>query len=135
MIIRGVPGSGKSTLALALVQSGLFDVQCEADSFFTTKEGEYKYVPHLVPCAHEWCYRKVEQEMAMGKNIILSNTSTVLGRSECYYDLANRYGYIVQEIVIPKPPFQSVHNVPVEHIQKMQNQLNQSIKQLSEIQN
>lgn len=124
-IISGIPGSGKSTLAKIIQPDPC--ARLEADRFFTARDGTYNYVPHLVPAAHEWCKRQVELAMQEGWiNVVVSNTSTIPSRVDPYKELAAKYGYEVQHIVC-FGKFQSVHNVPEEHIEKFRNQLRQSL--------
>ena len=132
IIIRGAPGSGKSTLALAIREQAYVFLDtwsvaiCEADNFFMVN-GAYKYVPHLVPAAHEWCQRQVQAVMKEAfPMIIVSNTSTVRSRLQPYFDLAKEHGYQVQQIVC-FADFGSVHNVPKDTVDKMKEQLRNSL--------
>lgn len=127
IIIRGMPGAGKSTLAQKLKLFSLDGVICEADQFFTDTKGKYHYIPHLVPSAHEWCRRKVITAMEQGvETIIVSNTTTTQDRVKPYLELAQAFGYQVQQIVV-FGDFGSIHNVPDETMDKMRQQLVSSL--------
>lgn len=130
LIIRGAPGSGKSTIARAMIASGYFRHHFEADMYFTSPTGSYSYNPAKVPEAHRYCRCKTEDAMASNSgNIIVSNTSTKTTFLQPYYDMAEQYGYIVQEMILPYPIFNSEHYVPNETVEKMQNQLLTSLIQ------
>ena len=126
-IIRGVPGSGKSTLAQALVKAGLFNVFFEADMYFI-RDGKYKYERELTGDAHRWCRNKVSNALGQGLNVVVSNTSTREHDADVYKQIACEYGAIVQEIIIPYPPFKSIHGVSQDTIDMMQERLLQCMK-------
>jgi tRNA uridine 5-carbamoylmethylation protein Kti12 len=138
IIIRGIPGSGKTSIAHRIVDSMCFRsdcgdevadfVWCEADQFFM-EHGEYHYVAHLVPTAHEWCQRKVHAAMKRGTaTVIVSNTGTVRSRLQVYHDLAREFGYQVQQIVV-FGNFGTVHKVPEDSMEKFREQLRSSLIQ------
>lgn len=55
LILRGIPGSGKSTLAKGLQNERENRVVFSADSYFTTRDGEYKFDPRQLSAAHDQC--------------------------------------------------------------------------------
>lgn len=123
IIIRGLPGSGKSTIAEHLeyslgVEYGKVAL-CEADAYFY--EGiEYKFDRAKLADAHRHCYNKAE--FAMKDNfdyVIVSNTSLSEGEYKRYLDLARQYDYKIQVIDV-HGEFESVHGVPQEHLEKME---------------
>jgi predicted kinase len=125
-LIRGAPGSGKSTLALAMLDGEIVGAHYEADDFFMepTQDGpRYEWKPELVGAAHKWCQSNVELGMQGNQNIVVSNTLT--SRKQCapYYELAAKYGYVVQEIVLMNPIFQNVHGVPDEKVKQYHERL------------
>ena len=81
ILLRGVPGAGKSSLANFVWNSG---VVFEADKFFDTPDGGYKFDATKLKEAHEWC--KLGVQTAMEENIqtdgkyypqiVVSNTFT-----------------------------------------------------------
>jgi predicted kinase len=128
IIIRGLPGSGKSTLAHWIKANAPTPViHCEADQFFMGTDGKYRYIPHLVPAAHEWCRRAVTGAMQEGfPTIIVSNTSTVTSKIQFYLDMAKFHGYRVQQLCV-FADFGSVHNVPEHSMEKFKEQLRASL--------
>ena len=118
IIIRGIPGSGKSTLAKLLVpEEQIF----EADKFWYDKEGNYNFDMTRLYQAHMWCQQ--ELEFAMEGNydrLVISNTTTTEKEIQPYLDLAKKYDYrAVSLIVENRHGNESVHNVPIEVIDKM----------------
>ena len=127
VLIRGLPGSGKTTLAKAYL--GFFTksllpwdrLRCahfEADMFFY-RNGKYQYDPKFLEIAQRQCLAQAEVAMRNQMNVIVvSNNFIRLWEMEPYVKLANALGYVVQEI-ITGAPFQNVHGVPSEVIEKM----------------
>lgn len=121
-LVRGIPGSGKTTLACKITQDVF-----EADQFFyrditgqiNLRFGEYKFDSEKIKDAHAWCQKQCQLAMEAGlKDIAISNTFTRHWETEAYYQLANSYGYEVVEVIV-KSNFGSIHNVPIETIEKM----------------
>lgn len=123
-IVRGLPGSGKSTFANIVWNEYAI---CEADKFFYDKEGNYNFDASKLREAHEWCKQEVETRMRDNQNnpqyypeIVVSNTSTQDWEMEAYLDLAKKYEYKVFSIIVEnRHGNASVHDVPVETIEKM----------------
>ena len=114
LIIRGLPGSGKSTLAKAMCANKTY-AHIEADHFFCNPEtGEYKFDPSKLQKAHEWCQKKCLTMLAMGKNVVVSNTFTCIWEMHPYIDMGFPYN-----ILECKGNFKNVHNVPNCTIKKM----------------
>jgi len=59
-LVRGLPGSGKSTFANFIWNDYAI---CEADKFFTDKEGNYNFDASKLKEAHKWCKEQVEIRM------------------------------------------------------------------------
>lgn len=123
LIIRGAPGAGKSTIADALVSKGLFKAYVEADQYYIEKYGEYKWSPQEVFQAHQWCKEKVEWYMVRDYSVIVSNTFIRHQDVTPYLELADKYGYLVQEMILWETPFQNIHGVPQEVVDKKRTQL------------
>ncbi len=80
-LLRGLPGSGKSTFANLITNE--FSI-CEADKFFTDKEGNYNFDATKLSQAHSWCREQVEIRMKDNQmneqfypHIVVSNTEEV----------------------------------------------------------
>jgi predicted kinase len=128
-IVRGVPGSGKSTLALNLVGSDF--LVCEADKYFMV-DGEYKFDASKLKDAHESCRTLVETYMKDSlvndqfyREIAVSNTFTQEWEMQPYFDLAEKYGYMVFSIIVEnRHGGSNQHGVPAEAIQRMKDRFN-----------
>lgn len=120
-LIRGLPGAGKSTIGMFLVGSTI----ClhSADDYFMVPQakGAPKYVfdAAKLPEAHKACLEAVKKNIIDGHpRIAVANTFTKRKHMQPYYDLADRNGYTVVEIIV-KSNFKSIHNVPQEKIEQM----------------
>ena len=121
-ITRGIPGSGKSTFAKSL--------NCpyfEADMFFE-KDGEYNFDISKIKDAHAWCQQQVEDAMKFNQEtkglknseIAVSNTFTQEWEMAPYYELANKYNYMVFSIIVEnRHGGKNAHGVPDEKIELM----------------
>lgn len=128
IILRGLPGAGKSSLAkLICPEECIF----EADKYFITELGEYKFDGRLLANAHEWCRNEVEKAMKDFSNfekIIVSNTSTTEKEFKYYVDLAKKYGYeVISLIVENRHGNNSIHGVPAEVKEKMKSRFEISL--------
>jgi len=114
-LLRGLPGGGKSTLA-----KRLGGVHFEADMFFM-KDGEYKFDPNYLKMAHEWCQNMVWGNMKdKTETIVVSNTFTREWEMKPYYEMAERFGYMVFSLIVEnRHNGENEHGVPEEMIQKM----------------
>ncbi len=105
VILRGVPGSGKSFLATHsaeyLGDPSQFAI-CSADEYFT-KDGIYKFVPELIPEAHEYCLQKFLQSVSNKKFVIVDNTNSQMWEYQIYKYLCNILHIIVYIVEIPCP--------------------------------
>ena len=128
ILLRGLPNSGKSTLAYSIT-----DNVCEADSYFMVYrdnkgnvyrhyyDGEYEFDPNFLTEAHNDCKALCEDFMLGGQEIIVvSNTFTQEWEMKPYYELAERYGYMIHSLIVEKRHNgKNNHNVPDESIEKM----------------
>lgn len=120
-LIRGLPGSGKSTFALEFANAvGAFN--CEADHYHYDDNGVYNWQPENVHAAHLDCQRKCRHIMSLGKDVVVSNTSTTEKEMKPYLDLATQWGYRVTSLIVEnRHGNESVHGVPRETLDKMRN--------------
>lgn len=114
-IVRGLPGSGKSTFAKTL---GCFHV--EADMFFI-KNRKYTFNKDFVGQAHDWCFRTVEEALAMGLDVVVSNTFTTRREVERYVVMATKYGR--HTIYRMMEDYGNTHDVPQEALDRMKNRI------------
>ena len=121
ILLRGLPGSGKSTLAKLLVDKDY--CHKEADMFFVDSDGNYKFNPSKIKDAHHWCQDEVEFLMKYEHSpVVVSNTFSEEWEMDAYYKLAEKFGYIVTSIITEnRPGSKSVHDVPQESINRMNN--------------
>ena len=115
IIIRGIPGCGKSSFADLLPGH-----TCTADDYHMV-DGKYVWKQENAHIAHIECQKKCERLMKMGSDIIkVANTSTTMKEMQPYYDLAEKYGYMVFSIVVEnRHNGVNEHNVPEETLKKM----------------
>jgi len=124
-VIRGISGSGKSTLA-----KSIGGVHYEADMFFINPEtGVYEFVPSNMKHAHEWCKVNVEYEMTHdAERIVVSNTFTQEWEMKPYFELAEKYGYIVFSIIVEnRHGGVNEHGVPEDKLEIMKNRFEISL--------
>jgi predicted kinase len=117
-IVRGVPGSGKSTFAQQLTLNNW-----EADMYFISEDGEYKFNIDEIKNAHQWCRDMIEDAMKHNLNkIAVSNTFTQEWEMEPYFKLAEEYGYKVFSLIVEnRHGGENEHDVPEDKIQIMKN--------------
>lgn len=113
-LIRGLPGSGKSTYAKTLNVMHL-----EADMYHMIN-GVYKFREDKIKSAHTWCQFMFEQCLKRGMDVAVSNTFTTLWELQPYIDLCKKYN-IEYKVIAMKTDYGSIHNVPLDIIQKMRN--------------
>lgn len=124
-LVRGTSGSGKSTFVeeICPLQSHF-----EADMYFMN-DNKYEFDALKLKEAHRWCLNRVEDQMVLGYNIVVSNTFTTEWEMKPYLDLAEKYGYTVFTIVVEnRHGNKDIHNVPQETRKKQAERLSKSIK-------
>lgn len=129
-ILRGCPGNGKSTLAEELCASNNSSVICSADDYFTDLDGNYNWVADQIGSAHKWCFNLFEENIKDETEIIvIANTNTRERDVNIYRNYAIENGYKVFVMTVENwHNGVNVHNVPLETIDKMKEQLKSSIK-------
>lgn len=129
-ILRSVPGAGKSTLAEELVKNHLSSAICCADDYFMDDEGNYNWSAEKLGSAHMWCQSLFKENLIDGTDVIVvANTSTRERDVNAYRKVALEYGYNVFVLVIENyHEGVNIHNVPVDAIDKMKEQIKNSLK-------
>ena len=121
-LLRGLPGSGKSSLAKAL--STAMSGHVESDMFFINRKGEYNFDASKLKEAHEWCRKETEDYMKPHgfDTVIVSNTFTQEWEMKPYYEMAEKYGYMVYSLIVEnRHGGVNQHGVPDETLEKMEN--------------
>ena len=126
IIIRGLPGSGKNELAKKFGSKAI----CTADDYHIDRNGKYNWKSENISKAHSWCQRKCKRFMKKGiQNIIVANTSTTERELKPYIDLAKEFGYRVFSIITEnRHGSQTVHEVPEETMNKMENRFDVKLR-------
>jgi predicted kinase len=119
-IVRGVPGSGKSTFA-----KSIGGIHIEADQFFM-ENGKYNFDITKIKLAHKYCQNQTEAWMKTdgaqvnNHKIVVSNTFTQEWEMKPYFELAEKYGYIVFTVIVEnRHGRKNIHDVPEDKIQQM----------------
>lgn len=113
-LVRGVPGSGKSTFA-----ESICDKVVSADDYFMDGD-EYKFDASKLKYAHRYCQKKTESIMQTGNDVAVANTFTREWEMEAYYDLAEKYGYMVFSVIVENRHCGvNKHGVPGDKVHQM----------------
>jgi len=120
VLLRGLPGSGKSSFAKQLVGDKDY-CHRESDMYFVDSDGNYKFNPSKLKEAHEWCREEVEFVMKYEHPIVVvSNTFTQEWEMKPYYELAEKYGYMVTSLIVEnRHGGVNLHGVPEEKLNQM----------------
>jgi uridine kinase len=129
-ILRGCPGNGKTTLAEELCTSNKSSVICSADDYFTDLDGNYNWDAEQLGSAHNWCFNLFEENIKDETEIIIvANTNTRERDVNKYRNYAIENDYTVFVLTVENyHKGKNIHNVPEETIDKMKEQLKNSIK-------
>lgn len=144
-LIRGLPGSGKSTLAKHMIVQLTADAErrgevvgfshLEADQYFMRMvNGRYEYMFDAAKLkhAHEYCMTQTQRALVapnQRNTVIVSNTFTTLKEMEPYFIIASNAGVEVN-VILCQGHFGSVHNVPVETIERMKSRFQYDVSPL-----
>lgn len=152
IILRGCPGSGKSSWAKQYQQDYIKDnlhnevYIYSADDYFIRPDRVYDWNRNLLSNAHNWCRKGVEQFMKDPIShgayyqynfiIILDNTNIKRKDFKVYIEMAQQYGFEVEEKILGEFTEEAIqlyaerniHNVPVETIRRMAQSLEASLK-------
>ena len=110
-VMRGLPGSGKSTVVRKLLETfpGI-SVDCSADKFFVSTEGEYVMDRSRLKDAHQWCQDTARDACRTDTNVvIIDNTGVKRWELVAYFKLAMEFSYAVV-VVEPKTPWKKQVN-------------------------
>ena len=121
ILLRGLPGSGKSSFAKLM--SNALTGFVEADMYFI-QNGEYKFDASKLRQAHAWCQNQVKEWMGPNglDEIIVSNTFTQEWEMQPYFELAEKYGFVIFSLVVEnRHGGKNVHNVPEDKLEQMKN--------------
>ncbi len=118
ILVRGLPGSGKSTLAKKLVEAGVASVHCEADQSFVDNDGNYSFVPSLLPEAHKSCQLKTETGLTGNKNVVVSNTTVKFWEFDNYQAIASKANANIV-LVNMRGNYGNIHGVPEDKLLRM----------------
>lgn len=112
VLIRGLPGAGKTTLGKRMAATGRWR-HLENDQFFE-RDGEYLHEPDRLGDAIDWCLSEVEQTVASGQNVVVTNVFNQLAFAMPYVDICVRYELESLGILEAKGNYGSVRGVPPE---------------------
>lgn len=117
ILIRGLPGSGKSTLAASFQPAYMW---LETDMYFVDSLGIYQFDPDKLTDAHEWCQFRTRHALQRGNNVVVSNTFSQHWEMTAYHNLARCFNASVH-VITCTGNYGSVHNVPIEAVERMRN--------------
>lgn len=114
--------NGKTTYAKSIrtkyANQGVKSAHYEADDSMHDENGIYRFDSKKLKGAHEFCQACCDSAMfANVKVVIVSNTFTRKWEMQPYLDMAERYGYQV-ETVIMTGNYENVHGVPTKVVEK-----------------
>ncbi|PIE51898.1 hypothetical protein CSA37_09650 [Candidatus Fermentibacteria bacterium] len=135
LITSGVPGAGKSTWIRKNTNPNLTEV-FSADTFFTDKNGVYRFNPEKLGEAHSECLRRFTERLihlseAAGNSyritLAVDNTNTAIWEIAPYYSLAVAFRApvkILRFFADPEKAFsRNVHGVQKEKVLQMAQRL------------
>ncbi len=93
----------------------------EADMYFVDSDGNYKFNPSKLKESHEWCREEIEFVMKYQYPIVVvSNTFTQEWEMKPYYELAEKYEYMVTSLIVEnRHGGVNLHGVPEEKLNQM----------------
>jgi predicted kinase len=134
IIMRGLPGSGKSTKAretqnkMLQLADARGHIIVSTDDYWIRPDQTYDWNPKLLGKAHEWTRARAQVNMCLrDTHVILDNTNIKKRDYQAYIDIAEKYNYCVEEIIIGEftdeacqlYASRNTHGVPLETIQRM----------------
>ena len=124
---KKLQGSGKSSVSKYLSKR-FGHVICSADSFFTNKDGEYKFDGEALSSAHQFCFDRAVKAMEEGHSVIIDNTNSRKSEYKKYLKEASLKGFHTSIVEIYCCDSEraklfskrSVHDVPLKSIMSME---------------
>lgn len=116
VVLRGLPGSGKSTRAQEYVARGF--IHHENDHYMLDENGVYSWTPERMYAAIDSCMQAIEESLAAGHDVVVSNVLSKAAHVQNYVDLARRLGAAV-EVHTVIGNYGNVHNVPEEVVNNL----------------
>ena len=103
---------------------------CESDGYFYEKYGYYKWSAEELGRAHKWCEDKCRRAMMDATpRIVVSNTATRERDLKVYMKMAEEFGYrVTVTIVENRHGGKSIHNVPEEAVQSMEDRFSVKLR-------
>lgn len=118
-IVRGLPGAGKTTWCENRMK-GKNAALWEADKFFESPTGDYKWNGHMLTYAHPWCYNSTIYSLYHGvEHVFVANTFVVFSQVEKYLDLLDKFKGLHCDLVTVRTQFQNIHGVTDGHLEAM----------------
>lgn len=119
-LIRGVSGSGKSSLAEEMLDGLMVYYHYEADMYFMSDLGDYRWNPAELGNAHKWCQEQTERRLCDGYSVAVSNTTTTEAEVEIYRKIAEECNArFVSLVVESRHDGKNIHGVPPEKVEQM----------------
>lgn len=119
IIIRGISGSGKSTLSERLNREIGNFIHLEADMFFYDENGIYCFDIKKLKEAHNWCLNETRKNLLEGKQVIVSNTFTMMWEMYSYLELVKEINNVKLRVIKMETEYQNTHNVPEQIVKSM----------------
>lgn len=130
LINRGVPGSGKSSFITTLKEMApekSIDIHCTDDLWMV--DGKYMFDFKLLGEKHRENYDNFKESVLADTDIVICDNTNIRAREyNKYVEIAKRRGYHVIGVVfypdsIDKHNERNTHNVPIEVLSKMKDNL------------
>lgn len=131
IIIRGVSGSSKTTFAKFLLSKSIGTKDwSEADFYMLDDKGNYSFDCKKLGYAHKSCQRDIREAMERDVElIIISNTNSTEKEVAPYLEMAKDHKYSVFSLIMEnRNETKSIHNVPIEALERQENNIKGSLK-------
>lgn len=97
--------------------------------YFVDRDGNYNFNPSKLKEAHEWCKNETEFVMKYEHPVVaVSNTFTQEWEMKPYYELAEKYGYMVISLIVEnRHGGVNEHGVPEDKLKSMKDRFEISL--------